>query len=138
MSDNNYTITAKRTRFFLTIALFIAVIVIELYLLTTPEAQNDFTLRIVIIALFGFVIFRYLSMPKDIRVDDELIYFVNWLGKEKMAYIKDLRRIVSRLGSVTIFTEDKVIRIASGFNDFKKFCDDMQKRNPQVDVIGVK
>ena len=138
MSELNYTITAKKARFFLTMALFVAVIIIELYLLTTPEAQNDFTLRIVIIVLFGFVIFRYLGMPKDIRVDDELIYFVNWLGKEKMAYIKDLRRIVSRLGSVTIFTEDKVIRIASGFNDFKKFCDDMKKRNPQVDVIGVK
>jgi hypothetical protein len=77
-------------------------------------------------------------MPKEIRVENDLVYFINWFGKEKVAYIKDFRKIIKRLGNTTIFLEGKVIRLAAGFNDFRRFCDDVQKRNPDVLVVGVK
>ncbi|MGA7837979.1 MAG: hypothetical protein WB996_08435 [Ignavibacteriaceae bacterium] len=138
MEELNYTIEAQKTRFFLTLALFVTVITIELYLIIENQGQTDLMLRVVIIALFFLVIYRYLSMPKEIRVENDLVYFKNWFGKEKAAYIKDFRKIIKRLGNTTIFLEDKVIRLASGFDDFRKFCDDVQKRNPDVLVIGVK
>ncbi len=138
MEDLNYTIEAQKIRFFLTIALFVTVITIELYLIIENQGQTDLMLRVVIIVLFFLVIYRYLSMPKEIRVENDLVYFINWFGKEKVAYIKDFRKIIKRLGNTTIFLEGKVIRLAAGFNDFRRFCDDVQKRNPDVLVVGVK
>lgn len=137
MDELNYTIAAKNKRFFATISLFIIVIAIELYLIIESQGQTDILLRLVIIGLFFIMIFRFFSMPKEIRVEDDLVFFRNWFGKEKAAYIKDFRKIIKRMGNITIFTEDKVIRFNTGFKDFEKFCNDIQKRNTKVEVIGI-
>lgn len=138
MEKLNYTIESLKTKFYLTIGLFLSVVGVELYLVLDNEGNTSIVFRLAMIALFIIVIIRYFGMPKQIRVEDDLVFFTSWYGKEKAAYIKDFRKIVKRMGNTTIFTEDKIIRLVTGFEDFKKFCDDVQKINPKVEVIGVK
>ncbi len=39
---------------------------------------------------------------------------------------------------ITIATQEKRIVMPTGFADFKRFTEDMKKRNPGVEVAGIK
>jgi hypothetical protein len=110
--------------------------VLGIYMILTTQEQS--VLWVVYVILGVVLMFRYFNMPKEIKVDEELLTFKNWFGKEKMAYIKDLKKISKRMSYLYIYTEEKRIITPSGFNDLKNFSDDMKTRNSQLEVSGIK
>ena len=135
MGDNNYSIQLRGTAMFQAI-LALVIVILGVYMIINSQEQR--VLWIVYVILGLALMFRYFNMPKEIKVDEELLTFKNWFGKEKMAYIKDLKRIIKRMGYLYFYTEEKRIIAPSRFNDLKKFADDMKGRNSQVEVTGIK
>jgi hypothetical protein len=135
MGENNYSIQLRGTAMFQAI-LALLIVLLGVYMIITSQEQR--MLWIVYVILGFALMFRYFNMPKEIIVDDELLTFKNWFGKEKMAYIKDLKRIIKRLGYLYIYTEEKRIIASSRFSELKKFADDMKARNSQVEITGIK
>jgi hypothetical protein len=135
MGDNNYSIQLRGTAMFQAI-LALLIVILGIYMIMTSQEQRF--LWIVYVILGIALMFRYFNMPKEIKVDEELLTFKNWFGKEKMAYIKDLKRINKRMGYLYFYTEEKRIIAPSRFNELKKFADDMKTRNPQVEISGIK
>ena len=135
MDDKNYLLGLRVTGMY-QIILAILIVVLGIYMLSITREGS---LLWVVYIFFGIVlIFRYLNMPREIIVDEELLTFKNWFGKEKMAYIKDLKRISKRMSYLYVYTDEKRITMPSGFNDLKKLADDMKSRNPQVEISGIK
>ena len=136
MDNSNYTLKLKLISMYpIIFSIIIVLLGIKMNQNTMQEKSSFWIIYIVI----GFVLmFRYLNMPKEIIVDNELVTFKNWFGREKSAYIKDLKKIQKRMSYITISTEEKRIVIPAGFADFKRFTEDMKKRNPGVEVTGVK
>lgn len=135
MEDSNYSIKLGLTSM---IQILLAVLIIVLGIVMSHDPQQKSIFWLVYILLGVFVLFRYFNMPKEIIVDNELVTFKNWFGREKAAYIKDLKKIQKRMNYLTISTEEKRIVMSAGFNDLHKFAEDMKKRNPGVEVVGVK
>jgi hypothetical protein len=135
MGDNNYSIQLRGTAMFQAI-LALVIVILGVYMIINSQEQRMLWIVYVILGLA--LMFRYFNMPKEIKVDEELLTFKNWFGKEKMAYIKDLKRIIKRMGYLYFYTEEKRIIAPSRFNDLKKFADDMKGRNSQVEVTGIK
>lgn len=135
MEGKNYSIKLRATSMY-QIILALLIMVLGIYMiLTSKESQ---ILWVVYVILGLALLLRYFNMPKEIVVDEELLTFKNWFGKEKMAYIKDLKKISKRMSYLYIYTEEKRIIAPSGFNDLKTLADDMKTRNPQVEVSGIK
>ena len=135
MGDNNYSIQLRGTAMFQAI-LALVIVILGVYMIINSQEQRMLWIVYVILGLA--LMFRYFNMPKEIKVDEELLTFKNWFGREKMAYIKDLKRIIKRMGYLYFYTEEKRIIAPSRFNDLKKFADDMKGRNSQVEVTGIK
>ncbi len=135
MDDKNYLLGLRVTGMY-QIILAILIVVLGIYMLSITKEGS--LLWIVYIFLGVILLFRYLNMPREIIVDEELLTFKNWFGKEKMAYIKDLKRISKRMSYLYVYTDEKRIVMPSGFNDLKKLADDMKSRNPQVEITGIK
>lgn len=135
MDDKNYLLGLRVTGMY-QIILAILIVVLGIYMLSITKEGS--LLWIVYIFLGVVLLFRYLNMPREIIVDEELLTFKNWFGKEKMAYIKDLKRISKRMSYLYVYTDEKRIVMPSGFNDLKKLADDMKSRNPQVEITGIK
>ena len=135
MEEKNYSIKLRVTSMY-QIILAVLIVVLGFYMIYTTK--NGGTLWLVYILLGVLLMFRYFNMPKLIMVDDELLTFKNWFGKEKMAYIKDLKRISKSMSYLYFYTEEKRITAPSGFNDLKMLADDMKERNPQVEITGIK
>ena len=135
MEGKNYSIKLRATSMY-QIILALLIMVLGIYMiLTSKESQ---ILWVVYVILGLALLLRYFNMPKEIVVDEELLTFKNWFGKEKMAYIKDLKKISKRMSYLYIYTEEKRIIAPSGFNDLKTLADDMKTRNPQLEVSGIK
>jgi Family of unknown function (DUF6560) len=135
MEDKNYSIQLRGTAIFQAI-LALVIVILGIYMIVTSQEQR---LLWVVYVIFGVALmFRYFNMPKEIKVDEELLTFKNWFGKEKMAYIKDLNKIIKRMGYLYFYTEEKRIIAPSRFSELKKFADDMKARNPKVEVSGIK
>lgn len=135
MDESNYKLKLRATSMY---QILLALLIIVIGIMSTQDAQQSVLFSIIYIFLGVFLIFRYFNMPKEIIVDSELVTFKNWFGKEKAAYITDLKRIQKKMSYITITTEEKRIIMPSGFNDFNKFTEDMKKRNPGVEVVGIK
>ena len=135
MEEKNYSIKLRATSMY-QIIIAVLIVVLGIYMTLTTKEGN--TLWIIYMLLGGLLMFRFYNMPKEIHVDEELLTFKNWFGKEKMAYIKDLKRISKRMSYLYVYTDEKRITMSSGFNDLKKFADDMKSRNPQVEITGIK
>jgi len=135
MEEKNYSIKLRATSMY-QIILAVLIVVLGIYMTLTTKEGN--TLWIIYMLLGGLLMFRFYNMPKVIYVDEELLTFKNWFGKEKMAYIKDLKRISKRMSYLYVYTDEKRITMSSGFNDLKKFADDMKSRNSQVEITGIK
>ncbi len=136
MDDSNYTLKLKLISMY-PLVLFLIIILLGIKMnQNTMQEKNSFWIIYIVMGLV--FMFRYLNMPKEIIVDNELVTFKNWFGREKAAYIKDLKKIQKRMSYITISTEEKRIVMPAGFADFKRFIEDMKKRNPGVEVVGVK
>ena len=135
MEGKNYSIKLRATSMY-QIILALLIMVLGIYMILTSKEQQ--VLWVVYVILGLALLLRYFNMPKEIKVDEELLTFKNWFGKEKMAYIKDLKRISKRMSYLYVYTDEKRITMSSGFNDLKKFADDMKSRNPQVEITGIK
>ncbi len=135
MSEKSYSIKLRATSMY-QIILALLIMVLGIYMILTTQGQS--VLWVVYVILGVVLMFRYFNMPKEIKVDEELLTFKNWFGKEKMAYIKDLKKISKRMSYLYIYTEEKRIITPSGFNDLKNFSDDMKTRNSQLEVSGIK
>ncbi len=135
MSEKSYSIKLRATSMY-QIILALLIMVLGIYMILTTQGQS--VLWVVYVILGVVLMFRYFNMPKEIKVDEELLTFKNWFGKEKMAYIKDLKKISKRMSYLYVYTEEKRIITPSGFNDLKNFSDDMKTRNSQLEVSGIK
>ena len=135
MEGKNYSIKLRATSMY-QIILALLIMVLGIYMILTSKEQQ--VLWVVYVILGLALLLRYFNMPKEIKVDQELLTFKNWFGKEKMAYIKDIKRISKRMSYLYIYTDEKRIIAPSGFNDLKMFADDMKARNTQVEVSGIK
>jgi uncharacterized protein YacL len=135
MSEKSYSIKLRATSMY-QIILALLIMVLGIYMILTTQEQS--VLWVVYVILGVVLMFRYFNMPKEIKVGEELLTFKNWFGKEKMAYIKDLKKISKRMSYLYVYTEEKKIIMPSGFNDLKMFADDMKSRNPQVEIAGIK
>jgi hypothetical protein len=135
MGDKNYSIKVRGSGMFQA-ALALLIVILGIYMVMTSQEQR--LLWIVYVILGLAFMFRFFNMPKEIKVDEELLTFKNWFGKEKMVYIKDLKRIIKRMGYLYFYTEEKKIISTSRLGELKKFADDMKARNPQVEISGIK
>ncbi len=132
MEESNYSIKLGLTSM---IQILLGVLIIVLGFIMGQDTQQKSIFWLVYVLLGVFVLFRYFNMPREIIVDSELVTFKNWFSKEKAAYIKEIQK---RMNYITISTEEKRIVMPAGFKDLHKFAEDMKKRNPQVEVVGIK
>jgi len=137
MGNQNKTYTISAGSYY-TIILAVLILVIGIYLLVNGSVENRTFLGIFYIILGGALVFRFLNMPKEMKIEDDLILFKNWFNKESSAYIKDFKRIRKTFSYLLIRTEDKTLRLPPRFNDLTGFVDEVKKINPNVEVSGIK
>ncbi len=135
MEEKKYSIKLRVSSMY---QIVLAVLIIVLGIFMLQQAQERGVFYYVYILLGMVLLFRYFNMPKEIIVDEELVTLRNWFGKDKLAYIKDIKTIQKRMGYLYVRTDEKRLVMPSGFNDLKMFADDMKARNSGVEVTGIK
>jgi len=80
---------------------------------------------------------RLLSMPVEISIKGNRIFFTDYFSNLKYIFITDILSIEQKKSMVYVISKSRKITLQSGFVGLNQFVEELVKMNSQIRIIGL-